>query len=551
MSSEEETCDDLEEGCEELGVEQSTPEKRARHAITGRGVTIQMLMADGMIQAGEGVLSLEYLGQKFTADLLPNGKIKSNETGQIFGSPSSWAIFCKKLVNPAKKSGCGWASVKYKGRKLDTWKTSWFRQQRPRKPNIPGSQSPASSQVSDSLDSCQKDDFPSDMTDPPAEQFQHSQLDLVTDVATKLAVSDSCISSAVGPGSSLNVPDLSEIKKEVVAEDNFVLDLTTKPKKVETNVGVTSTVTETSNLCFMGEQEEALNLSLKPAQSRASPEVEKPQEANDRCHNTPVKHSKLMDMGKHLDKKQLVKCETFASLGKLQPYSVTMSTNALLLMDFHCHLTTSEVVGYFGGKWDPACQHLSILQAFPCRCRLGDSHSAPLVEEEIRLRMCNKGMMLVGWYHSHPYCQPEPSVRDIECQMSYQLQMKNNKSSTYYPCVAIINSPYNAGSLHTESSQQMYMAMPPPEGYLSDVGVPMSLKYSTKQNQSLDEELLPEMRLCAEFYRNSPDWITFQHSWHPGITFLEKLKTSLSGKSPKDKSDSSTFLDFVQHVLTT
>jgi len=27
----------------------------------GRGVTIQMLMADGMIQAGEGVLSLEYL----------------------------------------------------------------------------------------------------------------------------------------------------------------------------------------------------------------------------------------------------------------------------------------------------------------------------------------------------------------------------------------------------------------------------------------------------------------------------------------------------------
>ena len=54
---------------------------------------------------------LIFQGQKFTADLLPNGKIKSNETGQIFGSPSTWAIFCKKLVNPAKKSGCGWASV--------------------------------------------------------------------------------------------------------------------------------------------------------------------------------------------------------------------------------------------------------------------------------------------------------------------------------------------------------------------------------------------------------------------------------------------------------
>lgn len=52
---------DDEEDLDELGVEQSTPEKRARHAITGRGVTLQMLMADGIIKAGEGVLSLEYL----------------------------------------------------------------------------------------------------------------------------------------------------------------------------------------------------------------------------------------------------------------------------------------------------------------------------------------------------------------------------------------------------------------------------------------------------------------------------------------------------------
>jgi hypothetical protein len=29
-----------------------------------------------------------------------------------------------------------------------------------------------------------------------------------------------------------------------------------------------------------------------------------------------------------------------------------MSTNAVLVMDFHCHLTTSEVVGYLAGHWD-------------------------------------------------------------------------------------------------------------------------------------------------------------------------------------------------------
>ena len=50
-------------------------------------------------------------GQKFVADLQPDGRIKGPEASQVFNSPSAWAIYCKKLVNPSKKSGCGWASV--------------------------------------------------------------------------------------------------------------------------------------------------------------------------------------------------------------------------------------------------------------------------------------------------------------------------------------------------------------------------------------------------------------------------------------------------------
>ena len=50
-------------------------------------------------------------GQKFVADLQPDGRIKWPEASQVFNSPSAWAIYCKKLVNPSKKSGCGWASV--------------------------------------------------------------------------------------------------------------------------------------------------------------------------------------------------------------------------------------------------------------------------------------------------------------------------------------------------------------------------------------------------------------------------------------------------------
>ena len=84
-------------------------------------------IADSSIfsKAGSGVMSIDYLGQTFKGDLLPNGQIKSQETGLFFKNPSAWAIYCKKIVNPSKKSGCGWASVKYKGRKMDHFKAVW------------------------------------------------------------------------------------------------------------------------------------------------------------------------------------------------------------------------------------------------------------------------------------------------------------------------------------------------------------------------------------------------------------------------------------------
>ena len=52
-------------------------------------------------------MAVDYLGQTFKGDLLTNGKIKSHETNLVFNNPSAWAIYCKKIVNPSKKSGCG------------------------------------------------------------------------------------------------------------------------------------------------------------------------------------------------------------------------------------------------------------------------------------------------------------------------------------------------------------------------------------------------------------------------------------------------------------
>lgn len=70
-------------------------------------------------------------GKNFVGDLLTDGKIRWVETGQIFNSPSAWATHCKRLVNPAKKSGCGWASVRYRGQKLVQYKTTWLHKYQP------------------------------------------------------------------------------------------------------------------------------------------------------------------------------------------------------------------------------------------------------------------------------------------------------------------------------------------------------------------------------------------------------------------------------------
>lgn len=52
------------------------------------------------------------------------------------------------------------------------------------------------------------------------------------------------------------------------------------------------------------------------------------------------------------DANTLVESTPFSSMGKIQPFLVSMATNAVLVMDLHCHLSTSEVVGYLAGHWD-------------------------------------------------------------------------------------------------------------------------------------------------------------------------------------------------------
>ncbi|XP_061183924.1 MPN domain-containing protein-like [Saccostrea echinata] len=521
---EEEDVDDRDDSMEEEDVSEEDPEEDkqgslAKAAITGRSVTLQMLISEKIIDPGPALLSLKYLGRRFIADLLPDGRIQMPGTKETFTSPSAWAIHCKKQVNPHKKSGCGWASVLYKERKLDIWKAAWFRKHR--------TSSPARNNIDSSSSQSPRSPWNSreDINDSRPEAQTNGKL-AVSRLADDRQTED-CQSLLMPRPAHTSTPNQNGKSES---------------KRMKENLGIRI-------------QEEALNLSLKAPKSPPRKESHTYSESesfteknNNHSERKCIRHAALKSRSQNIDPHTLVECESFKELDKIQPFTVSIASNALLLMDFHCHLTSSEVVGYLGGKWNQNTQHLTIVNAFPCKCRLADSKKAPLVEEEIRQSMNELGLILVGWYHSHPFSEAQPSVKDIDCQMSYQLCMKGS-GSNYFPCVGVIIAPYNRQRTKKESACRMYMVMPPLDEQPSDYGIPMIVKFSLQKNLSVTEELLSEMKTVTDFYRSAPDWLKFRQCWQPTITYLDKLKGSLATKLPEDQMENGTFLEFVQHLI--
>ncbi|GMF65971.1 unnamed protein product [Phytophthora lilii] len=119
------------------------------------------------------------------------------------------------------------------------------------------------------------------------------------------------------------------------------------------------------------------------------------------------------------------------------PFQVVVHPDAVFVADLHAHLATCEIIGFLGGKWDEVSKTLYIQAAFPCRSLVidGDDGSTdvemdPGSEIELRGIIENAQLEVVGWYHSHPAFAPDPSVRDIENQTSYQQLFQRPSTST-------------------------------------------------------------------------------------------------------------------------
>lgn len=130
------------------------------------------------------------------------------------------------------------------------------------------------------------------------------------------------------------------------------------------------------------------------------------------------------DFGRGYDPFRLVPTEHYTE-DNPAPFELEISSDCLLVMDFHSHLAHTEIIGLLGGNFIKRNESkiLQVTVVFPCQSTSTgiQCEMDPASEMQARELFAEKGLNVVGWYHSHPTFEPHPSIRDIENQTSYQV----------------------------------------------------------------------------------------------------------------------------------
>ncbi|XP_029802631.1 histone H2A deubiquitinase MYSM1 isoform X2 [Suricata suricatta] len=154
-----------------------------------------------------------------------------------------------------------------------------------------------------------------------------------------------------------------------------------------------------------------------------------------------VKSSKVPRPTKSsFDPFQLIPCNFFSE-EKQEPFQVKVASEALLIMDLHAHVSMAEVIGLLGGRYSEVDKIVEVCAAEPCnslstglQCEMD-----PVSQTQASETLAARGYSVIGWYHSHPAFDPNPSLRDIDTQAKYQSYFSRGGAKF----IGMIVSPYN------------------------------------------------------------------------------------------------------------
>lgn len=262
-------------------------------------------------------------------------------------------------------------------------------------------------------------------------------------------------------------------------------------------------------------------------------------------HGTICNRSILQDVN------TLVEAVPFTTIGRIQPFHVNIRSSVVLLIDFHCHLTTNEVCGYLGGTWDFNTHNLTITHAFPFLNSRFDRDKSADCEYEIQKSMVEKNIQLVGWYHTHPRFAAQPTMRDCDKQLDYQIKLRGTSDSTYTPCVGFIFSSYDDEDVENETKIMPFWVLPPPENRPHELGRPLMVNLNTQNDENLPEEIKEQMTSCVNYYKQFQyEIIDFTEiKLKDDRKVLEKMKNSLFMKFPTVDQDTGELWNWILALL--
>uniref|UniRef100_A0A7S3QN35 RAMA domain-containing protein n=1 Tax=Dunaliella tertiolecta TaxID=3047 RepID=A0A7S3QN35_DUNTE len=93
-----------------------------------KNVTLKELLDAGLINPGEGNVTLSYRGVTYTANLLASGLIEFQ--GATFDTPDAFSLRAKQLQLPDRESDNGWRSVLVDGVVLEDVRYSYLKGKR-------------------------------------------------------------------------------------------------------------------------------------------------------------------------------------------------------------------------------------------------------------------------------------------------------------------------------------------------------------------------------------------------------------------------------------
>ncbi|KAM4805187.1 deubiquitinase MYSM1 isoform X2 [Urocitellus parryii] len=236
----------------------------------------------------------------------------------------------------------------------------------------------------------------------------------------------------------------------------------------------------------------------------------------------PVKPSKVSRTTKSsFDPFQLIPCNFFSE-EKQEPFQVKVASEALLIMDLHAHVSMAEVIGLLGGRYSEVNKIVEVCAAEPCnslstglQCEMD-----PVSQTQASETLAVRGYSVIGWYHSHPAFDPNPSLRDIDTQAKYQSYFSRGGAKF----IGMIVSPYNRNNPlpYSQITCLVISEEISPDGSYR-------LPYKFEVQQMLEEPrwglVFEKTRWIIEKYRLSPSSVPMDKIFRrdSDLTCLQKL----------------------------